>query len=176
MRILTVISGVLLIFTSVWCFAHPGVSFLALAFILGIAMLIQGLFTMLGYLSLRRGGERAGWVLAEGIVTVALSVIVLSNQLVSDAVIPVFFGMWVLFSGAMRIPAALTERSKGEREWIVSLILGLLGVLLGLYCFYNPLLIALAFGVLVGFTFLLQGINMLTFGIFMLKTGEQYKQ
>ena len=165
MRIITIAAGVILVITSVWCFAHPGVSFLALAFILGIAMLIHGISIILGYFAYR--DRHGGWVLAEGIISTVLGCIVLSNQLATDAMIPLFFGMWVIFSGAVRLSAGLEARRKSERAWGLILGLGAAGLAVGVYCFFNPVAAAVALGILIGMTFLLQGINMLTFGILM---------
>lgn len=53
MRISSIIVGVLLVFTSVWCIAHPGATYLSLAFLLGAMMLIHGITIIFGYLSTR---------------------------------------------------------------------------------------------------------------------------
>ena len=42
MRLLTIISGGMLIMTSLFCFANTGETFLALAFVLGLAMILTG--------------------------------------------------------------------------------------------------------------------------------------
>ena len=50
MRILTVISGILMILTGVFCFINPGQTFLSMAFIVGIIMVINGVIHSVAYL------------------------------------------------------------------------------------------------------------------------------
>jgi len=169
MRILTLISGALFILAGVYCFANPGATILSLAFILGCTMLVFGASGVMTYLYDRKQHEVSGWILEETIVTLILSIIVLTNQIVTDAVIPVFFGMWIMFSGVMRVAAAFTLKEKGARIWGYSLIFGVLSVLGGIYAFINPLLAGLAMPILIGIFFLIQGMNTITTGLYMIK-------
>ena len=43
MRTLTIVSGILMLLTGVFCFINPGQTFLAMAFVVGIVMVINGL-------------------------------------------------------------------------------------------------------------------------------------
>lgn len=54
MRIVTIVSGMLLVGTGIWCFAHPGAPFITIAFLLGVAMLISGLSNILAYIIYRK--------------------------------------------------------------------------------------------------------------------------
>ena len=49
MRILTIISGIFMVLTGVFCFMNPGQTFLSLAFIVGLVMVINGLIHALAY-------------------------------------------------------------------------------------------------------------------------------
>ena len=163
MRISSIIVGVLLIFTSVWCIAHPGATYLSLAFLLGAVMLLHGITAVFGYLSIRIPKKRGpGWLLADGMVTTILSLLVLSNQLVADSAVPVFFGLWILHSGVARIVFSVNENYK--RGWIWLLVLGIICVLSGVYLFVDAIVFDFTLISLVGFTFLLQGVNMLYLG------------
>lgn len=163
MRVLSIAVGIFLVLTSVWCFAHPGATFLSIAFLLGFAMFIHGLTAIFDYFMIKKTeniGE--GWLLAEGMTTFILSVLVLFNQLVADAAIPVFFGMWIMFSGVERIVNSLNSSKKVW--WIWTLSLGVICVLAGIYAFLNSMLADLAVVTVVGIAFLLQGANMIFIG------------
>ena len=121
----------------------------------------------MGFFSVKNQSEGAGWILADGIITFILSCIVLSNQLVTDAIIPLFFGMWIMFSGTMRIVASFNMKKAETKGWAWSLVLGIIGMFAGIYSFFNPLLGDFAIVVMVGIFFLIQGINMLTLGVMM---------
>ncbi len=162
MKIVTIVVGVLLMLTGVWCLANPGALFLSLAFIIGIMMLISGFSHIVVYMTMEKQGERGGWIVADGALTAILGVIVLSNQLISDAMIPVFFGMWILFTSIMRIMMALQKRAtEDDKGWGWMFALGVLGILAGVYAFYNPILAGIAIVILVGVFFMIQGMNVI---------------
>lgn len=95
-------------------------------------------------------------------MTTILSLLVLSNQIVADSVVPVFFGLWILHSGIARIVFSVNEIHK--RTWIGLLVLGIISVVSGVYLFLDAVLFDFTLISLVGFTFLLQGVNMLYLG------------
>ncbi len=162
MKIVTIVVGVLLMLTGVWCLANPGTLFLSLAFIIGSVMLISGCSQIFFYLSMDKRVEKGGWIVVDGILTAILGVIVLSNQLISDAMVPVFFGMWILFTSIMRIMMALQKKaSEDDKGWGWMFTVGILGALAGIYAFYNPILAGIAIVILVGVFFMIQGINAL---------------
>lgn len=165
MRIITIIAGVLMLLTGVWCFANPGASFLSMAFVLGLSMVIAGVTGALNYFLEKNRHAEGSWVVAESILTFLLGCVVLSNQLIVDAMIIVFFGMWLMFSGCLRIVASFQLRKLEEPNWGWTLGFGILGVLGGLYAFLNPIALGLAVIVLLGVFFIIQGANVLVLGI-----------
>lgn len=164
MRVLKIAAGVILILTGVFCFANPGVTFLSMAFILGFAMMLSGIIGILAYLK-NTNKEASNLLLVEGITGFILGSLVLSNQLLADAAIPVFFGMWVMFSGILRVVEAYTVRRSGLTMWQVLMMIGFAGIFIGIYSFFNTILFAFSVVVLVGILFIMQGINVLTVGL-----------
>jgi len=161
---LKIAAGVILILTGVFCFANPGVTFLSIAFILGISMMLSGITGILAYLK-NVNNETSNLLFVEGITSFVLGFLVLSNQLLADAAIPVFFGLWVMFSGILRVVEAYTARKSGLTMWQVLLTLGLFGVFIGVYSFFNTILFTFSTVVLVGILFIMQGINVLMVGL-----------
>lgn len=165
MKIVTIVSGVILTLTGIWCIARSGTTFLAMAFILGIAMLIHGIMSIVSCITEKRYGFASGYVLADGIITLILSVAVLSDQLVADAMIPMFFGMWLLFSGMMHVMQAIVVRGFEERNWRLGLIFGIIAMLVGVTAFIYPVTAKLAPVLLLGFYFVAQGISVTVLGL-----------
>lgn len=166
MKTVTIVTGGILMLTGVWCLANPGATFLSLAFIIGIVMLIVGLNGFFAYGELKKQGEPVSYLLPEAIVSVILGAIVLSNQLVSDAAIPIFFGMWIMYSGIMRVLIAVSKKRSGdEKGWVIILIPGLLSIAAGVYSFYNPIAAGIAIVIMIGVFFLIQGLNTMSTGL-----------
>ena len=172
MRIVTIFLGILLIGTGVWCFAHPGAPFVSIAFILGIAMLFSGLGNLFTYVVYQKRISYVSWQLAEGLLTAIFALIVLSNAILTDVMIVMFFGMWIQFSGPLRITASADIRRERIAGWYWPLLTGALSLLAGIYCFFNPLLAGLAFAIMIGGIFILQGANNVVSGV-LLGSGSQ---
>ena len=50
MRMLTIIGGVLMLLTGIFCFINPGQTFLAIAFVIGLVMVLNGLIHICAYM------------------------------------------------------------------------------------------------------------------------------
>ena len=169
MRLLTIVSGGMLIMTSLFCFANPGETFLALAFVLGMAMILTGLVQCFAYWRGRDNRhDNNGWIFAEALMTFILGILVLTSLIAADAAIPMVFGLWVISSGILRVVVATMidyRTKKGNFIWTI--LTGLLCIVTGLYAFLNPLIANLNIAVLLGLLFIIQGICTLELGIHM---------
>ncbi|MBN7771953.1 HdeD family acid-resistance protein [Clostridium aminobutyricum] len=167
MRIITIISGILFVLSGLWCIINQGVTFAALAFIVGLVMVIAGLMAGLSVFSIREKDSNLRWALVEAGITVILGAVVLSNQLVTDLIVVMFFGMWVLFSGCNRLVASWDLKKVEHKGWRWVFMLAVISLFAGIYSFFNATLEGLPMGMLVGLFFLIQGVNTLTLGIIM---------
>ena len=135
MRMLTIIGGVLMLLTGIFCFINPGQTFLAIAFVIGLVMALNGLIHICAYMmgrGLNNKGDNNGWILTDALITLLLGILVLCNQLVADTAIPLVFGMWVLVSGILRIEAATHINVERKREnFRITMITGVMTVVVG---------------------------------------------
>lgn len=159
----------MLVLTGLFCFANPGETFLALAFILGMVMIVSSIIQFISYWWGRANRkDNNGWIFVESIITLILGVLVMTGHIAADAAVPMVFGLWIMFSGVLRISVATVINPISKKaNFISTLIIGLLSVFGGLYAFLNPDLGNLPIAVLLGIMFLLQGISMLELGIHM---------
>lgn len=178
MRILTIISGILMILTAAFCFINPGQTFLVLAFVIGMVMVINGIIHTLAYLigrGLNNKGDNNGWILTEALITLVLGILILCNQLVVDAAIPMVFGIWVVVSGILRIEASThINRDKKKTNFRTTLITGILTVFIGVFGFINPVIGWISTAILLGMFMLIQGVNVLELGINMPHEKRSY--
>lgn len=178
MRVLTIISGALMALTGIFCFMNPGQTFLALAFIIGIVMILNGVIHILAYVlgrGLNNRGDNNGWILVDALITLLLGAMVVGNQLVADTSIHMVFGMWLLVSGVLRLEAATRINYKNKKSnFIVTLATGIATTALGLFGFVNPLVAVVNTIVLLGMFMLMQGINIIELGIDMPHEKKSY--
>ena len=164
-RVFKIAAGVILILSGVFCFANPGATFLSIAFLLGCAMLLSGVSGTLAYIWISHKREITNSLMIEGVMSMLLGILVRLNQLVADAAIPVFFGMWVMFSGVICVVEAYTHRKSGRAELIWLISLGVISVAAGVYAFFNTVLFDFSAILLTGILFVIQGINVLLVGV-----------
>jgi len=178
MRILTIMSGILMLLTGVFCFINPGQTFLAMAFVVGLVMVINGIIHALAYLigrGLHNKGDNNGWILTDALITLVLGVLILCNQLVVDAAVNMVFGIWVLTSGILRIEAAThINREKKLTNFRTTLITGVLTVFVAVFGFINPLVAWLTTVGLLGFFLVMQAVNIIELGINMPHEKKAY--
>lgn len=169
MRTVTFLSGIFLLFAGVWCYANPGATFLSIAFVLGAAMIFSGVSSLAAFIfdHKMKTGDVTLWRLAEGFITLILGFVVSSNQLVTDAMVPVFFGMWILFSGTLRVLASFTLKRAGITTWKWGLTGGVVSIIAGIFAFLHPIVAAFEVVLIIGTFFMLQGINIITAGVHM---------
>ncbi len=127
-------------------------------------MLISGGSGVLAYIWIRRKNDINDLLLAEGVMNLILGSLVVSNQLQADAAIPVFFGLWVIYSGVMSAVEGLPDktREKPFLRWLV--VLGSVSVMIGLYAFFNTVFFHYSTVKLVGILFMMQGVDVLLVG------------
>jgi len=155
-----------LMLTGVWAFTFRGMGFVSIAFVVGCVMISSGFFCILVYFFAPGKHAGFGWFCAEGLLTAILGGIILANLLIVDSFIPLFFGMWILFCGTLRVVASLHSVMSRNHSWIITLLFGIISILAGVYAFYNQFSTDVSMIILTGAFILLQGVNVLIYGVF----------
>lgn len=169
MRLLNVAAGVLFTLLGVFCIASSGLSFISLAFPIGVVLLIVGIIECFGYKKTYEAEdeENRHWVLIEGITTFVLGIVVLTGKLAADIAVPVVFGMWCLISGirGLVIITQVVEKEEKDIDFYWTLVVGLLNLGAGIYTFFNPTMLHLPVLMILGIIFVIQGANVIKIGL-----------
>lgn len=165
---LIMISGVAMLFLGVWFLSHPAISLLAFTSFIGVLLLINGIFLIVNYIV--NHTYSTAWVLIEGIVTTLMGTIVLLNGRMTVLTLTVIFGTWVVFSGIIRIAAAISVKKADLSSWTWILTFGIITTLFGLIVVLNPVIGIIGIVVAVGMFFIVQGINAISTFFFLRTT------
>jgi len=162
MTLLSIIFGIILIVGGFSCMFTPVATVLATGYIVGIMMLIYGIIGIV------RGFKKEADTLEVVLSVLALIVGLLSMfrpgaSLVFDSIMLFVFAAWILLQGIGSVAMAFKVRNDGG-AWVLGLISGILGIVLGVYAFIHPQLAAVAVGFLIGLFFVETGINMIILG------------
>ena len=188
-KILSIILGVLMIGTGIYCVATPVTTYAILPTIIGIVMLAEGIGCIVAWAQSRKE-ERKSTVLLliNAILSVILGILVLMNdmlQLSMAATIPIFVSSWMVVTGIFRIVDSFyikklnkeTRKIVGRSEeavagrtllrevsklWWIHLISGILLVIAGALSFTSPVVTMVAIGVYMGIDIIVTGVNLIT--------------
>ena len=170
-RILTLILGVMMIVTGVYCLFTPAMTYLTLGYIVGFNMMMDAIGGIATWSDRRRLGIADGWTLAGSIASLAFSVILLGSaamQLAVDLMIVYIAAMWLVVSGIIRIirgvqlrklQKALQTQAIGSRWWLV-LLTGILLVAFGVLSFSDPSGLMVAIGINFGINIIVSGVGL----------------
>ena len=164
MRILTMLTGILFMGAGIFLVANEGVTFLSVAFVVGVMFVIAGIVECLSYNSYRGDNVEKSWILNDGLTTFVLGVLILLNKISADAVVPMILGLWVLITGIRNFVHAWEHIEDRGSMFYDHLIVGLLNIIFGLYVFFDSEIFNLASITMIGLCVIVQGINILHVG------------
>ena len=167
------IGGILILVLGIWMLFTPFVDFIGAAIYISIAMLIAGIAEIATFCSAGKG-NRSGWLLANGILSAVLGLWLVFGRgmLVMVTVLPYMFAFWFMFLSISRLFESFKEKENGYKFWLLSLLFGIFGTILGASLIFHPLLSALIAGYLVAFIIIIRGMNSITL-FFALKSTEK---
>lgn len=168
MKILTIFSGVLMTLLGVFSIANAGLSFLSLAFPIGIVFIIVGMVLCFAYKKVSQDEENTHWILIEGLTMFMLGIVVLTGQLAADIAVPVVFGLWSMISGIRGFSVLSTwdmEIREKDIDFFWTVIVSALNLLVGVYAFFNSMLFSMSVLLYLGITFVVQGANVIKIGV-----------
>ncbi len=163
MTVLSIILGILLIFGGISLMCTPLATFLSAGYFLGIMMLVYGIAGIV------RAFQKRAYITETvcSVLAVIVGVIALirpGSTLVLDAMIVYMAAFWFVLRGAMSIAFAFRMRGI-DKGWFWGLIIGILSLIVGIYSFAHPMVMALTTGILIGVYCMEAGIDMILTGI-----------
>ena len=162
MTVLSIIFGVLLVICGFSCMFTPLATFLSTGYFLCILLLVYGILGIVRFFQKQAGVLE----LIVSILAVIGGVICLvrpGQSLIFDSFVLMLIAAWLLVQGVVSIIVAFQARGE-SKGWYWGLIVGILGIIAGLYSFAHPVLTAVTAGELNGFYFIQSGFDMIVLG------------
>lgn len=165
MKIFTIILGVIMALCGASCIGTPIMTFLEAGYFLVILLLVYGIAAIVRAIMQKEYGMPFFF----GILSVILGIVIMTVpglKLMTDGTLIYIMAAWFLLQGVMGVVMSMRQKKLVEgKGWIGTLILGILGVLLGIYSLVHPMLLAFTFGILVGIYFIESGISMIMMAV-----------
>jgi uncharacterized membrane protein HdeD (DUF308 family) len=157
--VLSVVAGVIVLF-------KPGESLPTLAVIVGIFMLVDGVFEIAS--AFFRGTPNRGLVALFGVITAIVGVLLIRHPIAGVAFVALLIGLWLITVGVIRFVTAFEEVE--HRFWHA--VAGVVEIVAGVVIVSTPEIGFATLTVLVGVGFILNGIAVIVLGWTMQEVRE----
>lgn len=143
------------------CLFTPLRTFLASGYALMVLLLVYGVAGIVKSIAAKEYGVNFAFSIISVIAGLVM-VFLPGLPLMADGMLIYIMAVWFILQGIMSIVLSVKLKgANGGKKWIWGLVLGILGIILGLYSLFHPILLALTTGILIGVYFIVSGINMI---------------
>jgi len=118
---LSVLVGIASLVVGFLVLVNPIESYFVMAMWLGIVILFTGIFSLVEAFTSHSRYVRRGWLVLASICDIVIGIVLMLNFLLSVAIIPMLFGIWLLYRGFVTLVQGITLRSSGVRDagWVI---------------------------------------------------------
>ncbi len=155
--------GIISVLFGIVIVIHPRNLITFVPVIMGIFVMLDGVFKIQTALDARQFGLKAWWVV--------LVLAICSRNLITF--VPVIMGIFVMLDGVFKIQTALDARQFGLKAWWVVLVLAICSGGFGLLLIVNPFEGAVALMMLLGVTMVVDGIQNLLVVLYTVQTTRE---
>lgn len=130
--------GIIFLFLAGKVMMHPAQSIIGLAFFIGWASLIAGIFQIGFSLSAKSIIRNWVWLLFNGIINIIIGIIFLSHPAITAQILPFFVGFWMIFVGISTFFNGIqVQSSKITGGWF-DMLIGIIIFIGGMWISYYP--------------------------------------
>lgn len=131
MSICMLVLGVL---TIIW----PRISAVAVCYILGAVCIGTGIYEIVRYFKLGFVGLFFRYDLALGIFSILAGILLVIHPLGAAAFLPIVVGIYIVMGSIFDIQVSVEMRRIGIGNWVLSLVLGIIGTIFAFFLILNP--------------------------------------
>ena len=153
------IRGVVAILIGAFAIFAPAATLIALVMIFAAYALVDGVFAIVLAIRGARKHERWGWLLVNGIISIASAAIAILFPGLTAFAFAILFAVWAIFSGSASLIAGFQLEKSHGRWWLI--LGGVIAIIFGIWALLVPPLAMLALSYMVGFQAFLAGFTLL---------------
>ena len=127
---------------------NPNETIALLSLILGIIIMIIGIGKIISYIILRKESNFSNYDLIYGIIAIVISIIMLANANAFATIVRVIIGIWIAYTGIMKLIYALNLKSLSSSSWIAVMIMAIITIIAGVYIAIDSSILIMVFGVI----------------------------
>ena len=153
------IVGIVLIVLGCWSFAKPDKSLALLSILVGIGALLKGIYELVIRSTVNRLlGIQSGWLLLMGIMDLVMGFIFIIRVAAGVMTIAIIFAIWFIIDCIGQLSTAKYLKQFRPSSYWFSIILNVIGLIIGVALLFNPMLSAMTIVWLISTFLILLGI------------------
>lgn len=168
--------GIFFVIVSIVVFTSPASSLLTLSILFAMAFLFGGVAEVVFSVVNRRQLDNWGWSLAFGIITFIVGISLTMHPALSLTVLAFYIGFVILFRSVSAIGFSLDLKKHESKNWLMLLILGILGIIFSLMLIWNPFFAGMSVVILVALSFFFAGLFGIVLAFQLRKLHKSSKQ
>ena len=161
-----ILMGIISAIAGIWLFMYPGLTTGTLGMTLGILFIGYGIVAIISYFGEGPYRKIFKFNLILGILLIIFGICMLMNIQGMMDFLGILTGILLLVDACFRIYVSMIAKGLGVTPWWLVLIMAVLQIVLALMFLFNPSASGEMFTMLVGATFLSQGIMDISIGFF----------
>lgn len=171
MKIFNCVFGVFSIIAAIYCIFYPGITFLNTGWIVSILLGIWGVCAIVDYAVKRKKEDKSkgeatmgALGLVAGIAATVVSVLALfipGIRIVLDIIILCIFAGWLIVSGITSVAVSFKVKKSDSKNWILTLILGIIVWFAGIYGIFHLIFVAQTIGLFIGILLMTYGFRLI---------------
>ena len=129
---------------------NPNTTFQIISYVLGGILIAYGVIKILEYLKIKDANSLYSAELSFGVIAVLFGIVVIVCSNMIEAIIRILIGIWILYSGCMRLGLAikLQKFDSDSKIWVSALFIALVILLCGIYIIVSPGAIMMTIGII----------------------------
>lgn len=157
------ILGILFLLGSFYAFMNPATSVQAASVFLSIMIIVYGVAEIVSFFRLRQLDEAGCLIwfdLIAGIFGIAAGVYLMANPMLATTIMTILFSVWFLFIFIRSFFTLRVIRQFSTLLFWISLVINILGVIVGVLLIFNPLSAFITFSQLIALGLLFGGVTL----------------
>ena len=154
----SIISSIIMILIAILLILKPEKMLNTVVIIFGVGMLLDGIFSIILYIVTDKKQKIFSNALAEGILGILISMLILAKIDFVITIIPVIVGIWIIIKSIAKIQLSLNVKSVDEKSWVLILLSALITLVIGIIIIVNPFDTMVSVVMLAGILLLVTGI------------------
>lgn len=151
--------GILLIITSLIAFKNPASDLLAIVVVFAVFAIVKGIVEICIRNRMKNlTGFKVYVPIIVGVLDIIVGFYLLFNLEIGIVSLPFIFAIWFILDSFFGLLTLDFAKAVGTGYFWFSLVLNILGIILGVMLMFDPIISALTLSFLVGFYFMLYGI------------------